>query len=1397
MTEINKAGEVQSLGHIDIPQGKFREQLDAVTDAVRQLGGNPKIAPGAGTVNDPLNAPYVLYVNSYTGSDRFVTGDYAAADDGSFEQKMRRISNQRLECGYTESRPFRTINRAIIEAGIITSRDYLDLTPAPCGDLVSIVVAAGAHTALNEAPTDAVTEWADGCDPTDEELRGFNASDVGGVILPRGVSLISLDLRKTIIRPEAVPTPADEEADYSNRRAIFRLTGGCYVYGMTFMDKVGFDQSHHLLDVFQYASKSQLDKFYENIRTAFGNVADINSSYAVSRSNEYQIVGPQPEVPKESTDTVGSASPYLYNISIRSTYGLCGIFADGSAVEGFRSIVIAQYTGVSLQKDMDCWQRYRSGDWEAITYDQYINSDPNDLRANPDRRSFHVRAVNRAVIQEVSVFAIGQAIHHWVESGGELTVTNSNSNWGGCAALAEGFHDKAAPTDKFHNFKFIERPLDPVSSGSVEIIRIGELTEGHADDCDILTFKGSIDRAFEEAGYNLNENDYIWVVNGLGPDYRAKIDKEDTLNGDEIIRLKDDIVAPGNKAPGSDKFKYAKLENSEVYIRRLIDDRPASKRAYAILVESDTNTRPPLRDYIPQIDGSDWTERISTVLATASITNNSKVNARVQFRYSNRPAAETEFSNSKYYRPADVVRRRNKHYTAVATHYGPWDDDNWDESFVHMDSDYDAEGFYKNAAPEIIMDGDKSDDEDSTDLGLDSSSDIIKVQVESAVDYLGLYQLLRNLGKTDAQAKTLLTPVEDEKDREESVVSEKWELEFRRPSNIRLFGHAFEWAGYANYTKAVPKYQQLISQNNKFNYFFTHEDGGRVYCSGFNEEGFLVTNSGIQDLATGESVELDGIGAPDISLQKQETPCATKSASGVVNIASTKDIENALTFKNPEEPGKGSNYVKDADECPNVLDVADLYRVKQDIILSSEEELKILPDEYSVIFIHADVKREMKLVSGVWQIDETADASDLPNSVLEANNAVGRNGTGEEAAAVVSFRTLWQAFEWIDGRAPIGEEEMLVYVLGKQDADPANKDENDPVRITAAKKTIIQGYNGSRTGNACYLAGHIEHGANSTYLEVRNCTLSVGGSVANEESPFVPTQYGINSAGEKMRFRNCRIRNRSTTESTFIISQIQAPETALCELLYADASATEIHFDGICNGKKTTDYGRVALDFKKLRIRSGALQTNKSKNTLLWKMAHTNNDKSLRVRFESIDFRVSSFDGDDDRQNGKLEWEFDFTGHAGEDYVGLGPLQASRMDVRRASDTEFTASVKSVGSLKNVELFGCRTSAYPASYMSMDDLNKSTRSNAAPDSSGNMDDTKYRENTVTGTITKAFEDKGIDMDNTTNVGFRAQETCIYNGVFFSNFGPVEYPGNTTRALTYDFDDSLEDLEGLD
>ena len=58
------------------------------------------------------------------------------------------------------------------------------------------------------------------------------------------------------------------------------------------------------------------------------------------------------------TDTVSGASPYIFNVSLRSVYGMNGMHADGSRADGFRSMVVAQFTAVSLQKDDRAFVKY-------------------------------------------------------------------------------------------------------------------------------------------------------------------------------------------------------------------------------------------------------------------------------------------------------------------------------------------------------------------------------------------------------------------------------------------------------------------------------------------------------------------------------------------------------------------------------------------------------------------------------------------------------------------------------------------------------------------------------------------------------------------------------------------------------------------------------------------------------------------------------------------------------------------------------------------------------------------------------------------------------------------------------------------------------------------------------
>ena len=158
--------------------------------------------------------------------------------------------------GNSLTRPFVSIQRALIEAARFSyqvgrNNDKIDRT--------TILVYPGIHYVDNR-PGFAVqstdgqtatysqktgkTTWTSTSlnelnvntnfnilDPTND-LYKFNSVN-GGVILPRGTSIIGLDLRKTKIRPLFVPDPQSDDVDNSS---IFNVTGTCYFSTFSFFD---------------------------------------------------------------------------------------------------------------------------------------------------------------------------------------------------------------------------------------------------------------------------------------------------------------------------------------------------------------------------------------------------------------------------------------------------------------------------------------------------------------------------------------------------------------------------------------------------------------------------------------------------------------------------------------------------------------------------------------------------------------------------------------------------------------------------------------------------------------------------------------------------------------------------------------------------------------------------------------------------------------------------------------------------------------------------------------------------------------------------------------------------------------------------------------------------------
>tara|TARA_B100000676_G_scaffold177501_1_gene174177 strand:- start:695 stop:6208 length:5514 start_codon:yes stop_codon:yes gene_type:complete len=507
------------------------------------------------------------------------------------------IENQ----GNSLTKPFKTIQRALLEAARfswvkgndndIVEKTTILLYPGdhivdnrPGFGIISesnVAKAVSPAGAKSNAQNTLTLTSSSNFDLTQEDniLYKFN-SVYGGVVVPRGTSLVGLDLRKTKVRPKYVPNPTDDTLKQST---IFRITGGCYFWQFTtfdgdenttvYTDNKDFTAanqatptfSHHKLSIFEYADGinnpsgydlTDLEQYYSKLSNAF-NIAsgrDVDQKYPAipggfsPKRAEYEIVGAfatdpigitniisgngstpgtvvtvttssahglnagtpikirgvgvadynistvvtdistsndkeftyalplvranLPASPSASsatvtieTDTVSGASPYIFNCSLRSVWGMNGLFADGANATGFRSVVAAQFTGVSLQKDDRAFVKYNptSRTYNEITTTKVTGSalasgssstnadtvyhlDSDAIYKN-DWETIHIKATNDAVMQLVSIFAIGYTRHFDVRTGSDYSLTNSNSNFGQLSLVSTGFKKKAFAKD--------------------------------------------------------------------------------------------------------------------------------------------------------------------------------------------------------------------------------------------------------------------------------------------------------------------------------------------------------------------------------------------------------------------------------------------------------------------------------------------------------------------------------------------------------------------------------------------------------------------------------------------------------------------------------------------------------------------------------------------------------------------------------------------------------------------------------------------------------------------------------------------------------------------------------------------------------------------------------------
>tara|TARA_B100000927_G_scaffold135778_1_gene109549 strand:+ start:2419 stop:8418 length:6000 start_codon:yes stop_codon:yes gene_type:complete len=579
-----------------------------------------------------------------------VRGSVIYVDPGSLDATDS-IENQ----GNSLTRPFKTIQRALVEASRFSYQKGLDNDRFA---KTTVVLYPGEHTVDNrpgwipigsnnyrlrsgETSSDfGAWDLTTNYDLTsvDNELYKLN-SIFGGVIVPRGVSLVAMDLRKTRIRPKYVPNP---ENDNIERSSVFRVTGGCYFWQFTILDAdpngLCFKDyttntfvpnfSHNKLTCFEFAdgvnnvnidddfisgtdgefARTDLDMYYAKVGIAYGPSSgrEIEPDWPSEaldiqpKIDEFRIVGskgkevgissiragdgtttstiitvtldsatdatafdvdtplritnagtgydgqhvvsnkvdatniqykvqsapddPLPTIASATAnvtvDTVTSASPYIFNCSLRSVFGMCGLFADGDKATGFQSMVLAQFTGIGLQKDNNAFVKYNStsGIYEdkTATGNSNLESDSR-ARYKPGYANFHIKVTNNSIVQAVSCFAIGYANHFTTASGGELTITNSNSNFGANAFTSDGFRRDAFTRD---DVGYITHIIPPKVNNNVETG-----TEFLA-----LDVKKIVGMAATNKMYLYNETNANVPPESIVDGYRIGAKENDTLN---------------------------------------------------------------------------------------------------------------------------------------------------------------------------------------------------------------------------------------------------------------------------------------------------------------------------------------------------------------------------------------------------------------------------------------------------------------------------------------------------------------------------------------------------------------------------------------------------------------------------------------------------------------------------------------------------------------------------------------------------------------------------------------------------------------------------------------------------------------------------------------------------
>lgn len=828
--------------------------MAAIVDALKMIGaGNANFKPLSPDAEaDLLNTKYAVYVNRDIGSDNVVFGNYNAD---------RQQLNQELECGYSPFRPFKSLARAAAE---VARRSIL---AGPSNDIynrAAIFYDVCESEIYNGFGSSSVSAWSEGA-VSSAQLNALNDASTPGLVLPRGVSVIGRVLRNSTLRPTYVP--AGNSNAITNRAAIFRVTGGSFFFNFTFQDKIGLNSTHHLVHSHEFCDQADLVAYYEKIMTIFGL-----TGAEVINPGETEIVAPAPDgEAASSVDSTAGSSPYIFNCSIRSDYGMSGPVIDGRNVTGFRSMEAANFSIISLQKDYsNAYEKYVAGNWVGVDgFTDYASTNINNLRLKvsgtfdwatatyqTDYRHHGFKLIGRAFIQEVSEFTIGLGVHHWIASGSDGDLSGCNAAFGGTAIVAHGFSGVgeaggAFPQDKGFLGIALKRPLKlPEDGSNLRRITVGQVaaTGGYVENAGNPYIKLAVpltEATFTSLGISLSENHYIWITNtnrnvgpgatGNNPESYTAVDVRAQLAAVPWSSSQPDriyVKAGANNNILGNGLTTQELAFNNIYVRRLIDTRSPSDREYAFVV-SNTNissTRQPQAGFVvrlasrstvgQQLDPSNGIDQVFVVDSSSTTTISSPVADTAYYSVIMRPCDSVEsHSASRYYLSGTPISRDNRILRAKRfLKPSAFSADDWITANRDTSGSRGVAHTRSGISPRIILDKDLSSDPSSLTLGINQSTDAdFTGQLAAATDYIAAQKFLEAIGYTGAA--TILAP-QQEADRyfnpaattspaPSGKLSTKaaWPIEFNKPSIVEAGGTIFRYIGRYNYSKALPKYQ--------------------------------------------------------------------------------------------------------------------------------------------------------------------------------------------------------------------------------------------------------------------------------------------------------------------------------------------------------------------------------------------------------------------------------------------------------------------------------------------------------------------------------------------------------------------------------------------------------------